>query len=89
MTAPREITAAELEAMLFSCLIETFSALKTSLFLWEDTLKNTSGKSETLVTLFNPRRVMGQSPENESHRFLAAFTPGSDLGAESWSPSSK
>lgn len=83
VTAPREITAAELEAKLFSCLIKTFSALKASWFLWEDTLKNISGKSETLITLFKLRRVVGQSPEYESHSFLVAAMFGKDLGTES------
>lgn len=82
MTAPREITAAELEAKLFSCLIKTFDALKESLFLWEDILKNLSGKSETLITQFKPRRVVGQSPEYENHEFLVAVMTGSDLGTE-------
>lgn len=83
MTAPGEITPAELEAKLFSYLIKTFSALKASLFLWEDNLRIMSGKSETLISLLKLRRVVGQSPEYESHRFLVVIMLGSDLGAES------
>lgn len=83
MTAHRKITAVKLEAKLFSCFIKTFSALKASLFLWEDTLKNFSEKSETLITLFKLRRVMGQSLEYENRRFLVTVMLGSDLEAES------